>query len=630
MNYFEGKEIQVVTTKSTTRIGERYVISLKIAGEYGFVNEANVVMNQQKGTNEREIKMNYVSTENNINLFTAEVSFENLGIHYFCIRLVINGEEKWIKYDKKNDCACITNGNLPYWTVTVYDKNFYVPKWAKGKIMYQIFPDRFYQSKNYTPEPIQGRVTKAWGELPNWKTEEDGEVHNNDFFMGNLKGIEEKLDYLQELGVEIIYLNPVTLSQSNHRYDAADYKLVDPYLGTNGDLKSLCDSAHKRGMKIILDGVFNHTGNDSKYFNEYGSYETVGAFQGKESPFYNWYRKNRNGNFEYWWNFKNLPVCDGNNPGWQNFIYGENGVVETWISWGVDGIRLDVADELTDEFIENLRKTAKAKNENCFIIGEVWDNAITKEKDGRQRTYLLGKGLDSVMNYPFTNAVLKYVRFGRADYLKETINEILTEYPEETVNSLMNSLSTHDISRAITTLVGEGIQDSRFNWVWDVPYSRNLQVAKEHLNATLYEKGKQMLKVATAIQYFLPGNPCIYYGDEVGMYGYRDPFNRRCFSWNDVNGDLHSFFVELGKVRKQIGFLADAGMKIVEANNNVFVFERYSASEPENRVLIAVNRSENDVKVSVPEMYENGKDMFTMNASNGVISKFGIIIRSSK
>lgn len=628
MNCFEGEKIQVCTTESTARINEKYSINLKIAGEYGFVNEAKVIMNQQKGTNEKEFKMEYISTENDMNFFSCNISFDNVGVYYFCIRLVINGETKWIKYDKKHNRACMTSENMPYWTITVYEQDFHVPEWAKGKIMYQIFPDRFYQSKNYMPEPISGRVTKSWGEMPNWKPNDDGNVSNNDFFMGNLKGIEEKLDYLEELGVGIIYLNPIFLSQSNHRYDTADYKVVDPYLGTNEDLKSLCESVHNHGMKIVIDAVFNHTGNDSKYFNEFENYETIGAVKGPESPFYNWYKRSSDGKFEYWWNFHNLPVCDSDNLDWQNFIYGENGVLDSWFSLGIDGIRLDVADELTDKFIENIRKTAKHNKQDCFIIGEVWDNAITKEKNGRQRTYLLGKGLDSVMNYQFTNAILKYIRFGRYEYLIETINEILAQYPKDAVNSLMNSLSTHDITRAMTTLVSDGIQNSRYNWVWDVPYSRELQLKLDSFTDDLYQKARQLIKLATTIQYFLPGNPCIYYGDEIGMYGYKDPFNRKCFSWNNIDSELHDFFVKLGKIRTQSEFLSDAEMRVLEANENIFIFERYSNNKVDDRILIIVNRSENDIIVDIPKEYANGKTLLELGVLDNVISKYGILIKT--
>ena len=627
MNYFEGEKIIVSITNSAIKIGEKFTISLKIGGEYGFVNEANVIMNQQKGTNEREIKMNYISTEDNMNLFSCDVSFENIGLHYFCIRLVVNGYTKWIKYDEKNQRACITENNMPYWTITVYEKDYSVPEWAKGKIMYQIFPDRFFCSNLYVPEKVNGRETKQWGDIPNWIQNDDGEIQNNDFFMGNLKGIQEKLDYLVDLGVEIIYLNPIWLSQSNHRYDTADYEKVDLYLGTNEHLKELCKEAHEKKIAIVIDAVINHTGNDSKYFNEFNHYDTIGAYQGEQSPFYNWYKKNSKGEFTYWWGFKNLPVCDGNNSGWQNYVYGEGGLIDKWFALGIDGIRLDVADELTDDFIEKIRSAVKRNKQDGLIIGEVWDNAVTKEGYGKQRKYLLGKGLDSVMNYPFTNAILKYVRFGKYEYFTETINEIVTQYPSEAVSVLMNSLSTHDITRAMTTLVAEGIQKNEYNWVWDVPYSRKWQFMHRKLDDEKYELAKKKMKIATTIQYFLPGNPCIYYGDEAGMYGYRDPFNRMCFPWDNIDEDLHSFFVEIGKIRKQLKFLAEAKMRIIEANENVLMFERYSEN---NAIMVAVNRSKDSIKIDIPEQYNNGKILFSVNANNGEISDYGIMVKIVK
>ena len=625
MNYFEGEKIFVEVPSTTTKISEKYDVVLKIAGEYGYVDDASIIINQQKGTNEKTIKMKYVDTENDINVFKSTIQFENIGVHYFCIRVILNGTEKWIKNDTKNKCACITTEGKPYWTITVYEDGFRVPDWAKGKIMYQIFPDRFYKSEKYTHALLADRVTKKWGEEPNWENNENGDICNNDYFMGNLKGIEEKLDYISELGAEIIYLNPICLSQSNHRYDVADYEKVDPYLGTNESLRDLCNKAHKRGMKIIIDAVFNHTGNDSKYFNEFGTFRTIGASQGPKSPYYDWYKKNENGDFTYWWGFKNLPVCDGNNAGWQSFIYGKGGIIDKWFSFGIDGIRLDVADELTDEFIENIRKAVKRNKPDGFILGEVWDNAITKEGYGKQRTYLLGKGLDSVMNYPFANAILKYVRYGKVDYFVETLEDIVTEYPEEALNSLMNSISTHDIPRAMSTLVAEGMQNNKYNWVWDVPYSRSLQHSKEKLSEEDYNKAKKLMKIATTIQYFLPGNPCIYYGDEVGMYGYKDPFNRRCLPWNCIDNELHEFFIKLGKTRKSLDFLATSKIRIISINEKTLIFER--ASFEKEKVLVAINRSEDDIELDIPLEYKNAKTIFDINSQDNILKKYGILIK---
>lgn len=627
MNYLTGEKIQVGITSNTIRKSEKYEITLKIDEKYGYVDDARIIINQQKGTNEKEIKMEYVSTENHMNVFKSNIQFENVGVHYFCIKLVVNQVTTWIKNDVENKCAVLTNNNLPYWTITVYEDDFKVPDWAKGKIMYQIFPDRFYKSENYVPEKISNRITKKWGEIPNWMLGKNCTLSNNDFFMGNLKGIEEKLDYISELGVEIIYLNPICLSQSNHRYDVADYEVVDPYLGKNEDLKKLCEFAHEKGMKIIIDAVFNHTGNDSKYFNQFNTYNTIGAYNNPQSPYYNWYRKNEKGEFEYWWGFKNLPVCDGDNAEWRNFITGKNGVIDKWFSLGIDGLRIDVADELTEKFIESVRTAVKRNKKDGFIIGEVWDNAIRKEKDGKQRTYLLGKGLDSVMNYPFTNAILKFVRFGNSENLVDTLNEITTEYPKEVQNSLMNSLSTHDITRAMTTLVGEGIQKNKYNWIWDVPYSREWQFSKQKLTKEQLNKAKELMKIATVIQYFLPGNPCIYYGDEIGMYGYKDPFNRMCFDWDNIDKNLNEFYKNLGKIRKKFVFLENAEIKVIEANEDVFIFERVYKN---NQLLVLVSRTEKEINIEIPENYTNAETVMEKNFKENVIYKFGILIKYKK
>ena len=520
------KILNVHIEKTTARLKEKIKIVLEISGDYGFVNESKILINQQNGSNEQEIKMTYNYTEKNINYFSCELEFNNLGIYYFCIKIIINNELKWIKLDLNTNKPVLTQDNLNYWTITIYDNNFEVPSWAKGKIMYHIMVDRFYKSEKYKCKEISNRMIKKWGEMPKWNIDSNEKYCNNDFFMGNLKGIEEKIEYIKNLGVEIIYLSPICKSQSNHRYDTSDYEIVDPYLGKNKDLKSLCSKAHKNGIKIIIDAAFNHTGNDSKYFNQYNNYKTLGAYQSEKSPYYEWYKKTQNNKFSYWWGFKNLPVCDCNNISWQNYIYGKGGIIDKWFKLGIDGLRLDVADELTDEFIENIRIAVKRNKEDGFILGEVWENAVTKEKDGKQRTYLLGKGLDSVMNYPFTNAILKFVRFGNYKLLINTITQIQTQYPKEVVFSLMNSLSTHDIIRAISSLVAEGIDNNENNLIWDIKYDRKWQYEHNNIEQEKYIEGKKLLKIASIIQYFLPGNPCIYYGDEIGMYGYKDPFNR--------------------------------------------------------------------------------------------------------
>ena len=204
----------------------------------------------------------------------------------------------------------------------------------------------------------------------------------------------------------------------------------------------------------------------------------------------------------------------------------------------------------------------------------------------------------------------------------------------------MNSLSTHDITRAMTTLVGDGIQNSRFNWVWDVPYSREWQYKRNELSSEKYDEAKQLMKLATTIQYFLPGNACIYYGDEAGMYGYRDPFNRKCFPWNDIDNDLHDFYVTLGKIKNRNTFLSEAEFRVLRADNDAFVFERFLNDDDndeymenrrrkhaKNRMLVAINRSDNEVEIEIPETYENSKSELEINCSDTKIFKNGILIK---
>jgi glycosidase len=621
MDYSKDEKINVRISKTAIKNNERVNVCLEIAEDMGFVNEVYIFISMQNNKNEKQIKFNYLWTENGFNYFTCNIELQETGLYYYGIKIIINETEKWLKSNRSFVTDLVGEPIKP-WTLTVYDKDFSVPEWAKGTIIYQIFPDRFYQSEKYIPERIDYRTTRNWGEMPEWRIDLSAKYNNTDFFMGNLKGIEEKIPYLKELGVKILYLNPIFESQSNHRYDVGDYEKVDSYLGCNEDLKSLCTKAHMNGMKIVLDGVFNHTGNDSKYFNEYGNYKNIGAFQGTESKYYDWYKHTENGEFKYWWGFRNLPVCNGDNPDWQNYIYGKNGIIDKWFKLGIDGIRLDVVDELTDDFIDNIKIAIKRNKKDGFLIGEVWENAITKEKDGIQRKYLLGKGLDSVMNYPFTNAILKYVRFGDYRFFIDTVKQILTQYPEDSINSLMNSLSTHDITRAITTLVGKGIEEKNV-LIWDTEHDREWQIQNEVLTDEEYQTGEKMFKIASAIQYFLPGNSCIYYGDEIGMYGYRDPFNRKCFEWNKIGNNLNEFFKDLGKIKNKNVFLKNAKFELVTANEQILAFKRFNK---DNEILILVNRTPNDVVINSDIDIKNEHIILQEGLTMETLAGYGFVI----
>lgn len=489
---------------------------------------------------------------------------------------------------------------------TVYDKNFKTPDWLKGGIIYQIFPDRFYSSGTEKHGVRPSRVMRRWGDEPFWREEQMNGIWNNDYFGGDLKGVEEKLLYLANLGVTCIYLNPIFEANSNHRYDTADYEKIDPLLGTEDDLKSLCKTAREQyGISIILDGVFSHTGCDSKYFNIYSNYDDVGAYNSKESPYYPWYKFiNWPDEYHSWWGIKLLPEVIEETPEYREYICGKNGILRKWLKCGISGWRLDVADELPDVFLDDLRRAVKDENSDAVIIGEVWEDATTKLAYGERRRYLLGEQLDSVMNYPFADAVLNFVKFANADAFIDSVMSIIEKYPPQVTNVLMNHIGTHDTERAITRLAGENCDG----------YGRNWQHEHNKLSDYDYYRGVSMMKIASLIQYTLPGVPSLYYGDEIGMQGMKDPFNRACMDWYEPNTELHRWYKRLGEIRR--------GCKAFERGSFVPVYCSYKTvaylrSGDNNEVLVAVNLDENAVDINVGNQWDNAYYFFESTVQNG-------------
>lgn len=480
--------------------------------------------------------------------------------------------------------------DAPDFQQTVYDKNFKTPEWLKGGIIYQIFPDRFFASGEKKTGVRETRVMRKWGEEPYWREEQMNGIWNNDYFGGDLKGVEMKLPYLADLGVTCIYLNPIFEANSNHRYDTADYERIDPLLGNEDDLKHLCSVAKKEyGISVILDGVFSHTGCDSKYFNMYSNYDTVGAYNSKESPYYPWYKFIDYPNeYQSWWGIRLLPEVVEENESYREYICGENGILRKWLKTGIRGWRLDVADELPDIFLDDLRKAVKAENKDAVIIGEVWEEATTKLAYGERRRYLLGEQLDSVMNYPFADAILNFIRFANAEAFFDSVMNIIEKYPPEVTNVLMNHIGTHDTERAITRLAGEDPEG----------YGRHWQYEHNVLSAENYYRGISMMKLATLLQFTLPGVPSIYYGDEIGMQGMKDPFNRACMQWDSPNTELLKWYIRLGEIRK--------GCKVFEKGEFVPVFcshktIAYKRSDDISEVLVALNLDEEMVKIELEE-----------------------------
>ena len=460
---------------------------------------------------------------------------------------------------------------------TVYDEDYKTPEWLRGGVIYQIFPDRFYASGEEKQGVRPTRVMRKWGEEPFWAEEQMNGIWNNDYFGGDLKGIEQKLDYLSELGVTCIYLNPIFEANSNHRYDTADYERIDPLLGTEENLKALCSAAEKKGISVILDGVFSHTGCDSKYFNMYNNYDSVGAFNSKESPYYPWYKFiDYPNDYQSWWGIKLLPEVIEENEDYRKYICGENGILRRWMRCGIKGWRLDVADELPDVFLDDLRAAVKAEDSDAVIIGEVWEDATNKTAYGIRRRYLLGRQLDSVMNYPFADAVLNFVRYQNADAFFNDVMSIIENYPPQALHILMNHIGTHDTERAITRLAGDDCEG----------YGREWQHEHNRLSDFDYHKGVSMMKVASLLQFTLPGVPSIYYGDEIGMQGMKDPFNRACMDWKNQDEELLRWYKRLGEIRKGCAAFIDGEFVPVFNSHKTIAYKRVGR---DNEVLVAVN-----------------------------------------
>ena len=518
----------------------------------------------------------YLHMKKNEKCWTLQLSFSEPGLYFYYF--IIGGTKAGLGKLRNIEF----NEQITYYQLLVYDKNFTTPDWLKGGVMYQIFPDRFYKGRSIAP--ADGKwLHQKWNEMPEYRMNEQGKVLNNDFFGGNFSGIIQKLDYLKDLNVTAIYLNPVFEAYSNHRYDTGDYMKIDPLLGTNEDFDRFIAECDRRNIHVILDGVFNHTGDDSRYFNKYGHYDEVGAYQSKDSKYYAWYNfKNFPDKYECWWGIDVLPSVNESCVSYENFITGQEGVIRHWMRRGVSGFRLDVADELPDQFIEKIRASAKAVRDDALIIGEVWEDASNKIAYSKRRKYLQGTELDSVMNYPLKDAIIKFLKEEDTTALRETICMLRDNYPKSVLDSLMNILGTHDTARILTVLGG-------------ISACNKDEMSQITMPEEVKDRAKCALKIAAVLQFTLFGIPCIYYGDEIGMEGYGDPFCRHTFTWDNMDDDLLAFYRKLGSLRKNLSLFCDAEYIELYADKKCLVYERAKGKE---QIIVAVNLGNNlfDIK----------------------------------
>jgi cyclomaltodextrinase / maltogenic alpha-amylase / neopullulanase len=464
---------------------------------------------------------------------------------------------------------------------TVYSPDFKVPDWAADVIYYYVFPERFRNGdKRNDPKPgiakyHDGTVEfhENWLDKP-WKPGDGSdERYNNDFFGGDLAGIIDKLDYILELGANTIYMTPLFRAASNHKYDTADYKQIDPGFGTNADFERLTREAAKRGIRIIPDTSLNHVGQDSRYFDRYGNFNDKGAFEGGRidpaSPYASWFtfdasQKQADKQYKGWVGIADLPELDKSSPAWRNYAYRDrDSVMKLWLDRGAAGWRMDVAPWVPDDFWREWRAEIKRHKPDALTVAETWFDSSK---------YFLGDMFDSTMNYVFRNAVLEYAAGGKASGLVEQLEALREAYPPQALHALMNLLSTHDQARAL----------HHFGWHDGVK------------DTTVIARAKQRLLLAVFIQMTYPGAPTIYYGDEVGVTGGDDPYNRATYPWQDVGGKpdltLLAQFKQLTKLRNDHAILRRGKLLApLHVDEHVVVFAR----EHEGRwALAAVNNAD--------------------------------------
>ncbi len=596
---FDSKKTEYKTPFGTLTPGEECILHIHIPVTVPVIG-TECIFTWEDGSYAFTVPMTCVDTWENYHIFRGAFSFRQPGLYFY--HFVVYKADSSFRLFKQGDSTNMEDGGC--WQVSCIPADFTTPDWAKGAVIYQVFPDRFHKvgDCDLTGKLTPYTVHESWNEEVSWQPTEKGEVLNNDFYGGNFRGITQKLPYIASLGTDILYLNPICKSFSSHRYDTGDYKTPDPMLGTMEDFKNLCSAAHKLGIRVVLDGVFSHTGADSLYFDKFGNFGGKGAYCSPDSPYYSWYDFQKYPDtYHSWWGFDTLPTVKKMDPGFLEYvILAEDSVVAHWLRAGADGFRLDVADELPNEFLKLLKDRVRQIRPDGLVIGEVWEDASHKIAYGIRRRYFVDGTLDSCMNYPFRTAILNFIKeLDDGQALRHTVLSILENYPPQVVPCNMNLLGSHDTPRILTALVDD-FDGTREENAWRFLNAKDMQLAKLRLC------------MASFLQYMLPGAPSLYYGDEAGMEGCKDPFNRRPYPWGQEDSALLAHFRQLGKLRKHPA-LRGSNLSFFCADHGKIGFNR-------EKLKIYVNRSKENWELPpCPVLYSH-------NLESGVLKPMGFAL----
>ncbi len=522
--------------------------------------------------------------------------FENIGLYFYRFAVYIDHRRYFLapEYLATGGLAIIyEDESAPSYQLTVHGKIDKVPKFYSEGVVYQIFVDRFANGNtnghllDLKPNTY---IYSSWDDYPSYIKGSQGEILRWDFYGGNLKGIINKLDYLSQLGVTCIYLNPIFLARSCHKYDTSDYSKIDTMFGDEETFKELIERAKQKNIYIILDGVFSHTGSDSVYFNKYGNFSELGAYQSKESKYYNWFKfKEYPENYESWWGIGDLPNVNELEDSYLDFITGEDGIIAKWMKMGIKGFRLDVADELPEEFIKILRKRMKSIDKDSVLLGEVWEDATNKIAYGERRKYMLGESLDSVTAYPYRRTLFNFVN---REIDAQTFYNVCTmfkeNYPKEYHKSALKMIGSHDVQRAMTELGDE-----------------------------------RKLLLAVTMQLLFLGPVLIYYGDEVGLTGGKDPENRATYPWDSYehlgikyeydnnprkNLNVLNHYKKILEIRKNEPVIKSGDVDYIVLSKRTIAYRRFDVQD---EIYVIANSSEVSEEVVIETKHKAYVDLLT-------------------
>ncbi|MBO5204279.1 MAG: glycoside hydrolase family 13 protein [Clostridia bacterium] len=571
------------------------------------------------GERDRDIALDFVNTEAGKDVYATKISTSQLcgadehGLFYYEF-LFLRGEDTLFTDTRNFVDYTLERRSGRRFLLLVYRQDYKTPEWFKGRTMYHIFVDRFCRGQGDVEKREDAIINDDWDNGMMQYPEKNGDrLANNMFFGGNLWGVAEKLDYLKSLGVGVIYLSPIFKAYSNHKYDTGNYLEIDGMFGGEAAFKNLIEKAAEMDIKIILDGVFNHTGDDSLYFDKYGKYGKTGAYSDPKSPYKNWYRfRKYPDSYEDWWGIDILPKLNHTVDECRRFFTGKGGVCEKYVKMGIGGWRLDVADELSNDFLDELRQTVKkASSQDAIIIGEVWENAAEKIAYSHRRRYFRGAQLDSVMNYPLRNGILAFLIHKDGEMLADVLKSIYASYPKCVCDSLMNLLGTHDTERILTVL-GDMEKDTS-----DIP---NSELAVKRLDTASRKNGIALQKLAATIQYTVYGVPSVFYGDEAGLEGYHDPFCRKTFPWGRECMELVDHYRTLGKIRQEESVFTDGEFRVEYACGGVIAYSRYGDG---TNVTVVVNATEKSIRYDVKN---KTVDLLTGNEYTGTVCPCSVVV----